>query len=468
MKRLFILFLLTSITSLAFAQCTFNNFYKYYFYISWTTKTIATTDGGFITVTGAAYDTLNPGTQNGQDEDMCVVKTDSCGNTQWTTHYGSPSEGDDAIDVVETSNGDFLVIGYAGFQQAAGNIRVAKFSKINGHLVWSKLYSGTKESIPFSITKRKNKNTYIVNGLIRYPGIIDKGYSIEIDDSGTILKNVEITGFNSSVYRNVDIVKLFEKNDTSYLQLVLTKDTIFLVETDTSFNVRWINKISLGKIYTYFNACLSHDGKSIALVLDAIPPTSTFTFSMVANIDLLGNLLNYKIIPKDSFSWTFAITPTIENGFIITNNDIMKLDSSLNLIWQKPLSFGLLKSVCVTNTGYIIGSGRSITFDSAGYHLYVIKMDSNGNYVQTGINEASTSLNTKINLFPNPSSGKIHIQTKNNETINSVKLFDFTGKEISISIPETHSTEITIDATNLKPGIYFMMINGVAHKIVKE
>ena len=80
------------------AQCTFENiYYPYVPILGQPSKTIATSDGGNISVGSSNYDSTRAdgGAGIGGDMDMIVIKTDSCGKTLWRTHYGYPSEGDD-------------------------------------------------------------------------------------------------------------------------------------------------------------------------------------------------------------------------------------------------------------------------------------------------------------------------------------------------------------------------------------
>jgi len=178
-RTLFIL-LLSVYAYFVNAQCTFERYYTFYPITSAIFKTIKTSDGGFLTVMGGGFDSIFPG----QDMDMLLVKNDSCGNTLWKTHYGYSGEGNDAIDAVEAANGDYLVTGNAGWQQATANIRVARFTK-NGQFVWAKLYSGLIDSRVYSIIKRKNKNSYVVGGFMddSHNGTDMKGYIIEINDN---------------------------------------------------------------------------------------------------------------------------------------------------------------------------------------------------------------------------------------------------------------------------------------------
>ena len=453
MKRLFILFLLTSITSLAFAQCTFEKHIK--FYPGSFSKTITTSDGCNVNVLGASYDSLNP--SNHTDFGMCIVKLDACGSILWQAHNSFSNLGVGAIDVVEDDSENYILTGYVSGYTSSNNIMNAKYNK-DGKLIWSKIYSNNTSAN--NIIKRKNRNRFVITGNYQNGSTNSKGYVLEIDINGTTVKASNLPCF--------DILKAFQKNDTSYLML-LAGDSLYLAQTDTLFNIIWKKSLSRDtslRFYSYYDACFSHDGESIAVITTAYD-TAHSSITVLLRIDLKDNHILYKDFTNamSTNASPTAIISTSNNGYII-GPSMYYTDSNFNKIkyFQTNESF---HSFVENSDRSITASGESLR--SGQYiELYIVRTDALGNIYHAGISESQNTQNKFVTIFPNPSSGKIHIQTKNNETINTVKLFDFTGKEISITIPETHSTEITIDATNLKSGIYFMMINGVAHKILIE
>ncbi len=230
MKRLFILFLLTSITSLAFAQCTFEKHIK--FYPGSFSKTITTSDGCNVNVLGASYDSLNP--SNHTDFGMCIVKLDACGSILWQAHNSFSNLGVGAIDVVEDDSENYILTGYVSGYTSSNNIMNAKYNK-DGKLIWSKIYSNNTYST--NIIKRKNKNRFIITGSYEYGSpTVSVGYVLEIDNNGTTTKSSTLP------FNNILILKTFQTNDSSYLMILLSSDSLFIAQTDTAFNVQWKKK----------------------------------------------------------------------------------------------------------------------------------------------------------------------------------------------------------------------------------
>jgi len=80
------------------------------------------------------------------------------------------------------------------------------------------------------------------------------------------------------------------------------------------------------------------------------------------------------------------------------------------------------------------------------------------NVITTGID--NINLNSEINIFPNPTSSQLTIDTEQN--ISEVKIIDITGKMIMIT------KENTINVANLSDGIYFIQLTTDNRTITKK
>jgi len=75
----------------------------------------------------------------------------------------------------------------------------------------------------------------------------------------------------------------------------------------------------------------------------------------------------------------------------------------------------------------------------------------------------------KISIYPNPARQKITLE-KDGVASDKIQLFDFLGKDISSLAVKNRisSSKIELNITSLEQGVYFLKINGVAKKIIKE
>ena len=416
------------------AQCTFERYYKFYAPTNWNTKTIHTSDGGFLTVGSMYVDSLNPG-QNGYPY-MCAVKNDSCGNILWKNIYGPSENG----DVVEADNGDYLMTN-TGPGPAIANIEVVRIDK-NGQLLWDKIYTGNIQSFAYHIIKRKNKNSYIVSGSNVY------GYAMEINDTGNVLRGY------SYVYGG--LTKVLETTDSTYLMVGGTHDTLFLIQTDTSFNVKGVKKIFFNFITPYiifYDACISSDNKSIVMTL-------CVGGNLMVKVALDGSFITYKTLAK-SFPDPICIIPTPDNGYLV-GSALLYTDSNFNITKYQNVSNTILGSFVLNQNQSVTASGINVR-SGQYYELCVLRINTNGSYAHSGINEAKTATTNWI-IYPNPAANELHIETTGSEKF-GVQLFDITGKKVMENILFTNTT--TINTSSLNEGMYFVRITDVNGAIIK-
>jgi len=136
---------------------------------------IQTSDGGYlivgfldVTASGGEGNIpfRNAGLRHGVGE-FWAIKTDSQGNLQWSRYFGG-TDNDRAYAVLETDNGDFIMV---------GNSESDDFDIVNprgsydfwavritgeGELVWAKNYGGSGAEIAYDIVKSQDGNYFII------------------------------------------------------------------------------------------------------------------------------------------------------------------------------------------------------------------------------------------------------------------------------------------------------------------
>jgi len=222
-------------------------------------------------------------------------------------------------------------------------------------------------------------------------------------------------------------------------------------------------------------------------------------YQYVYNYDFTGNNTGVQIQ-----TWNIGLS-IWDNYFIesLTYNSSNKIDSYLVKIWD-PFLFdwfdsqrGIYKYDSLGNNICILGedydpSSNSWNTSWANYFDYndQNKQISNSSlYWDLGLGNWASGSKTKslkINLFnqnvvkqniaialeayPNPASELVYI--RNNVAINQVQVFDMLGNEMLFK-NYNGACRIQLDITNLKPGMYFLMMkdsNGISSskKIIKQ
>ena len=104
---------------------------------------------------------------NGQS-DMWVIKTDNRGMLEWDRIFGG-LKSEDGLDIISTSDGGFLFVGYTWSYGKNQQIYAIK-SDFYGNIIWEKNFGGSMWEIGFSVIELK-EGGYVIAGFSNSPGI---------------------------------------------------------------------------------------------------------------------------------------------------------------------------------------------------------------------------------------------------------------------------------------------------------
>jgi len=149
-------------------------------------KAKSTNDGGYIIMGTIRTSSLN---------DLMLIKFNSNDNISWAKRYGIASDYD-PIDIIESSNGNFII---AGANIIAGNLgnNLLRVTAL-GNVLWFKTYSTNVLERPSQVSEQ-NGNIY-VSGMVLVPGtagILDAQY-FATDVNGDLLfsNKINVNGFD--------------------------------------------------------------------------------------------------------------------------------------------------------------------------------------------------------------------------------------------------------------------------------
>jgi hypothetical protein len=138
---------------------------------------VQTSDGGYA-LTGYKYDLA------AEDADFWLVKTDAYGNMEWNKTYGGP-ELESAECMVQTGDGGYALAGITGSRGAGSEdfwlVRVDAF----GNEQWNKTYGGPENDEALSIVRTSN-GEYVLAGRTHSFGAagLDDGWLVMVDAFG--------------------------------------------------------------------------------------------------------------------------------------------------------------------------------------------------------------------------------------------------------------------------------------------
>jgi hypothetical protein len=196
---------------------------------------------------------------NKGDWDFLVVKLDTAGNLLWQKNYGG-SGADVPEDVIETSNGDFIAVGYTtskdgDITDTIGGITDAWALRIDntGNILSSKTYGSSNRDYFERIVKSTNNN-YLILGesdgndfdVLSNKGGVDL-WLLSINDTGAVHWSKSYGGTNGEGAGSITACNQHggyiyscysQSNDFDFNQSYGGADA-WLVKIDTTGNIEW-------------------------------------------------------------------------------------------------------------------------------------------------------------------------------------------------------------------------------------
>lgn len=119
---------------------------------------------------------------SGRQVDILIVKVTTNGDTLWTTTYGDVNEFDLAEGIIETDNGEILILG-AAYNGATNDFRLVRFDA-QGNFIGATIYTSPYDDRGINI-ERAGNDQYILLG--RRQDGDDDFYAMKVDGQGTVI-----------------------------------------------------------------------------------------------------------------------------------------------------------------------------------------------------------------------------------------------------------------------------------------
>lgn len=397
-------------------------------------KIIRLSDGNFIII-GSTTSTDGDMSGHASSEKMWVFKMDNSGNFIWKKFYS----GEWLNDILPITDGYILLGGVVNTSDIS-DIRIHKIT-LDGNLVWTKTYGGDADDNGVRINFTPDNN-YIIfaqtrsnNGAVTNNHGQQDAWVMKLDTSGNLLSQKTYGGTNweyaTDFFKDTDGYVFWGQTssmDGDLAGVAVDSDSDYwMFKTDFNGNILWQKKIgsNYSEYYNWGKIIKSTDNNYIAL-------------GLVWN----GN-------------------KTVYGSGYHSASDIwlVKFDTSGNIIWKKcwgGSSYDYAMNFIQNNDGSIViaGSTNSQDGDLTGSGKNTAKEDT---WIFKLFPEAVLSINeinndnTLINIFPNPASDYINIET--DKKIENVEIFTITGQLIK------SSKEKKVDVSSLTKGTYIIKIH---------
>ena len=355
---------------------------------------IPTSDGGYA-IAGFTTDTAYPLSFN-----FLLLKMDSDGNVQWSGNYGGET-GDHAMDLIELSDGGYLVVGYAHDTAYNKDIMVVRTDSA-GVQEWSNRYLSSWQEYTGSVMELSG-------------GYLLGGWTSEMQDTSYhyMAKLIDYSGNPIDYY-------IFNSSSAGYAWDMCKSDQDGFVLAGSDYGTGGV-------------ICSDFDG-NVQWVTDMNTP---------------------------GYFYIEAITRTLYDGYLAvgmleissSNDDFLavKLDTNGNILWEYTwdISSGDIAN-CVAQTldgGYAIAG----TAYAGSYHsdIALVRLES-----PEGIEEQENSTSIVFACNPSSSSPSFSVTLDKPELV-TLNIYDITGRTAGSvffgNLPEgTH----LFSTDDLEPGVY--------------
>jgi hypothetical protein len=212
---------------------------------------IRTQDGGYIAQG-------NTSTFDFGMDDMSLMKIDSTGAIQWYKTYGTLYNNDQGAEILENTDGSFLIVGMTHVGSQDHDIVVVKTDSV-GNTLWSKRYPYYYNEEAMGIVNAANGDYLIIADSNPYGGTTSNIVLLRIDNTGNVkwVKRYASSDSQQPQLYGVNLLALSDGNillEGQWGKASMTNTSGFLIKTDSAGTVLWSR--TYGGSTTAFGASL--------------------------------------------------------------------------------------------------------------------------------------------------------------------------------------------------------------------
>jgi Secretion system C-terminal sorting domain len=343
--------------------------------------------------------------------------------------------------------------------------------RIDGTLLWRNIISNSDDDDIGVKIKVKNNTVHVLSN----KNIDLKNSRINIiktDTLGNQIFNIDIW---DTTYKYNSVYDFEILNDSSYYILGYRE------KPSPIESAMWITKLNKNGDSIFSKDVITNNND--LLIPKKILLSAQNNLFVIGSVYINGQfpayLFNAKLSESGDLVWYQIDTTTIgigssiieknNNAFIIAGNEasgmfVNKIDSNGSVKWSSKIGAnfrGTITNIVTTNDGGFLISGNDNYNDSNALYknyIFVIKLDSLGKIVfATKINPITKEIQ-KINIYPNPTNGIIHILNPNHTKYTSIQFYSlngtllktYNGMDAEINISEFTNGEYLIKLNTAK------------------
>jgi hypothetical protein len=425
---------------------------------------VVCSDGGYM-IAGGTNSFLNP------SADVYVLRIDDFGDYVWGRNFGSENHIEWAVDLVEDSDGNYLLVGYTDNTDGNGYDGLLMKVDGDGNHIWTMTFGSTDWDFFEAIALDELGNIYLGGSTYGENG--RNAWLLKLDHEGNLIWEDTLTGLPLG-----GIADIYRCDDGNFVFTGNTEDPLTGVKRliggrfDRDGQFFWSAEFD-GFGNAEGNSCTCTDGE-LKLIGNSYNATGETSDILIAGIDLLdGSELWTEIILVNNNDIGTGIGFKT-NGNLVVSGTIFGLGFGMMEAYASELGpegdflgsgFGFtrggdqddwLNDIKATSDGGHISVGESNSFGN-NYQVYIIKADADNNTPLVNIDFLDLATDTDpvmeistLSIYPNPASNFIHINTSLVQE-GYVRILDNAGKNVFES---TFSGPDKIELPHLQAGVY--------------
>ncbi len=428
-------------------------------------------DGGYL---------LAGSTNSFADEstDMYFLKVDENGDFLWGEIIGSPGSIDWALDIEETIDQNFIVVGYTNDAPENNYQGVILKMSSTGEVIWQYQYGGAGWDFIEVMTLDAEGNIYAAGQ--KNDGNQAMGWIIKVSEDGDVLWERTYASSGNMKITGLDLCQTGDIAFSGYnYSFALAEHTQISGLVSADNETLWITSYpEFGDVKT---------GKCVCSNLGIIFTSGQFwngldwdthlsRLERFSGFDLTSITFNH---PNDGL---FLGVDTSINGNVLVCGAIegfgfSELDATSNMYDLMGVTLGTdftqvlggfgtdkLYDIQGTPDGGYVAIGETNSFGN-GWQIHLVKVsadgdrdDENEDYLDTTTPVLYQSPLELVGVFPNPTSGFCRIQTHDLSRILETKVYNNTGELVMSIKTERPSVEMNISLEGLPNGVYFLLV----------
>jgi hypothetical protein len=323
------------------------------------------------------------------DTDGIAIRMDDAGDTIWTFKYNGPNSKEDCFyKILPTSDGGFIICGYSRSFNGSDNAIYLKLSS-SGHLQWVKNWGGSGVERAQDIVELSNGDFVMVGYTTSSPAHYYDAFILKIDDNGNTIWN-KIYGWNN--YDDANSLKLL--SDGGFIIGGQSGQDQYLIRADQNGDTLWTKVFGTSGVDNIECVNFAQGGDGYVLAGHTDGPGNGGDNGYVIRTDTSGNIIWAKTYGGNDNNDFHRIEQTSDGGYVATGTSadgtwlnpnmwILKMDSNGNQDWERfyggdshDHGYGGQQT---SDGGYIL-AGHTRSFGNTNYleDALVVKTNSSG------------------------------------------------------------------------------------------